>query len=144
MINKFLKIFSIFILLSGLIAIMVIKNISAEKQKYINQLELSLREEQEKNQLYQIEWEHMISPLNLKKISEMILTNDYTKYFVVLDKDEIDKNNNSFQDIIYILTHKMRFGIISKCFKERFNYGKFNKTHSTETKLERPSYDGCR
>ena len=32
----------------------------------------------------------------------MILTNDYTKYFVVLDKDEIDKNNNSFQDIITI------------------------------------------
>ncbi len=102
MINKFLKIFSVFILLSGLIAIMVIKNISAEKQNYINQLELSLREEQEKNQLYQIEWEHMISPLNLKKISEMILTNDYTKYFVVLDKDEIDKNNNYFQDIITI------------------------------------------
>ena len=89
-------------MLSGLIAIMVIKNISAEKQKYINQLELSLREEQEKNQLYQIEWEHMISPLNLKIISEMILTNDYTKYFVVLDKVEIDKNNNSFQDIITI------------------------------------------
>ncbi len=55
MISAFVKILSVAVLLTGLLAIMVIKNISAEKQKYINELELTLREEQKINELYKIE-----------------------------------------------------------------------------------------
>ena len=102
MISTFFKILSVIILLSGLLAIMVIKNISAEKQKYINELELTLREEQKKNELYKIEWDHLVSPINIKKISEMIITNDYQKYFVVLDDEDIEQNNELFNDVIEV------------------------------------------
>ena len=44
----------------------------------------------------------MISPINLKKISEMVISNDYTKYFVVLDKDDLGQENQVFQDIIAV------------------------------------------
>ena len=102
MISTFFKILSVVILLTGLLAIMVIKNISAEKQKYINELELTLREEQKRNELYKIEWEHLVSPMNIKKISEMIITDDYEKYFVVLDDDDIEQNNELFNDVIEV------------------------------------------
>ena len=68
MISAFFKILSVAVLLTGLLAIMVIKNISAEKQKYINELELTLREEQKINELYKIEWDHLVSPMNLSLI----------------------------------------------------------------------------
>ena len=102
MISTLFKILSIAILLTGLLAIMVIKNISAEKQKYINELELTLRQEQKINELYKIEWDHLISPMNIKKISEMIITNDYEKYFVVLDNEDIEQNNELFNDVITV------------------------------------------
>ena len=102
MISSLFKIFSVIILLTGLLAIMIIKNISAEKQNYINELEITLREEQNKGELFKIEWDHMISPINLKKISEMVISNDYTKYFVVLDKDDLGQENQVFQDIIAV------------------------------------------
>ena len=102
MISAFFKILSVAILLTGLLAIMVIKNISAEKQKYINELELTLREEQKINELYKIEWDHLVSPMNIKKISKMIITNDYEKYFVVLDNEDIEENNELFNDVIEI------------------------------------------
>jgi hypothetical protein len=102
MISAFFKILSVAILLTGLLAIMVIKNISAEKQKYINELELTLREEQKINELYKIEWDHLISPMNIKKISEMVINNDYEKYFVVLDNEDIEQNNELFKDVITV------------------------------------------
>ncbi len=69
MISAFFKILSVAILLTGLLAIMVIKNISAEKQKYINELELTLREEQKINELYKIEWDHLVS-LSLHQLQQ--------------------------------------------------------------------------
>ncbi len=102
MISALFKILSVAVLLTGLLAIMVIKNISAEKQKYINELELTLREEQKINELYKIEWDHLVSPMNIKKISEMIITNDYEKYFVVLDNEDIQENNELFNDVITV------------------------------------------
>ena len=102
MISAFFKILSVAVLLMGLLAIMVIKNISAEKQKYINELELTLREEQKTNELYKIEWDHLVSPINIKKISEMIITNDYEKYFVVLDNEDVEQNNELFNDVITV------------------------------------------
>ena len=102
MISTFFKILSVVILLTGLLAIMVIKNISAEKQKFITELELTLREEQKINELYKIEWDHLVSPINIKKISEMIITNDYEKYFVVLDDEDIEQNNELFNDVIEV------------------------------------------
>ena len=102
MISAFFKILSVAVLLTGLLAIMVIKNISAEKQKYINELELTLREEQKINELYKIEWDHLVSPMNIKKFSEMIITNDYEKYFVVLDNEDIEENNELFNDVIEV------------------------------------------
>ena len=102
MISTFFKILSVVILLTGLLAIMVIKNISAEKQKFITELELALRDEQKINELYKIEWDHLVSPINIKKISEMIITNDYEKYFVVLDDEDIEQNNELFNDVIEV------------------------------------------
>ena len=40
--------------------------------------------------------------MNIKKISEMIITNDYEKYFVVLDNEDIEENNELFNDVIEI------------------------------------------
>ena len=39
---------------------------------------------------------------NIKKISEMIITNDYEKYFVVLDNEDIEENNELFNDVIEV------------------------------------------
>jgi hypothetical protein len=32
----------------------------------------------------------------------MVISNDYTKYFVVLDKDDLGQENQVFQDIIAV------------------------------------------
>ena len=102
MVNKILKIMSILLLISGLLSIMIIKNISVQKQKYLEQLKVELKEEENKNQLYKIQWDYLVSPLNLKKLSEMIMTNDYSKYFVVLDEEDLLQDKGLYQDVISV------------------------------------------
>ena len=102
MVNKILKIMSILLLISGLLSIMIIKNISVQKQKYLEQLKVELKEEENKNQLYKIQWDYLVSPLNLKKLSEMIMTNDYSKYFVVLDEKDLLQDKGLYQDVISV------------------------------------------
>ena len=102
MVNKILKILSILLLISGLLSIMIIKNISVQKQKYLEQLKVELKEEENKNQLYKIQWDYLVSPVNLKKLSEMIMTNDYSKYFVVLDEEDLLQDKGLYQDVISV------------------------------------------
>jgi len=102
MVNKILKIMSILLLISGLLSIMIIKNISVQKQKYLEQLKVELKKEENKNQLYKIQWDYLVSPVNLKKLSEMIMTNDYSKYFVVLDEEDLLQNKGLYQDVISV------------------------------------------
>ena len=71
MVNKILKIMSILVLIAGLLLIMIIKNISVQKKNYLEQLKVELKEEENKNQLFKIQWEYLVSPVNLKKISTM-------------------------------------------------------------------------
>ena len=93
---------SVLLLIGGLLSIMIIKNISAQKQTYLNQLKVELKEEETKNQLYMIQWDYLVSPINLKKISEMIFTNDYSKFFVVLDKEDLLQDKELYQDVISV------------------------------------------
>ena len=93
---------SILLLISGLLSIMIIKNISVQKQKYLEQLKVELKEEENKNQLYKIQWDYLVSPVNLKKLSEMIMTNDYSKYFVVLDEKDLLQDKGLYQDVISV------------------------------------------
>ena len=93
---------SILLLISGLLSIMIIKNISVQKQKYLEQLKVELKEEENKNQLYKIQWDYLISPINLKKLSEMIITNDYSKYFVVLDEEDLLQDEELYQNVISV------------------------------------------
>ena len=93
---------SILLLISGLLSIMIIKNISVQKQKYLEQLKVELKEEENKNQLYKIQWDYLVSPVNLKKLSEMIITNDYSKYFVVLDEKDLLQDKELYQDVISV------------------------------------------
>jgi len=102
MVNKILKIMSILLLIGGLLSIMIIKNISVQKQKYLDQLKVELKEEENKNQLYKIQWDYLISPVNLKKLSEMIVTNDYSKYFIVLNEEDLLKDKDLYQDVISV------------------------------------------
>ena len=102
MVNKILKIMSILLLIGGLLSIMIIKNISVQKQKYLEQLKVELKEEENKNQLYKIQWDYLVSPVNLKKLSEMIITNDYSKYFVVLDEKDLLQDKELYQDVISV------------------------------------------
>tara|TARA_Y100000590_G_scaffold165024_1_gene188980 strand:+ start:231 stop:572 length:342 start_codon:yes stop_codon:yes gene_type:complete len=102
MVNKILKIMSILLLIGGLLSIMIIKNISVQKQKYLEQLKVELKEEKNKNQLYKIQWDYLVSPVNLKKLSEMIITNDYSKYFVVLDEEDLLQDKELYQDVISV------------------------------------------
>ena len=102
MVNKILKIMSILLLIGGLLSIMIIKNISVQKQKYLEQLRVELKEEENKNQLYKIQWDYLVSPVNLKKLTEMIITNDYSKYFVVLDEEDLLENEELYQDVISV------------------------------------------
>ena len=93
---------SILLLIGGLLSIMIIKNISVQKQKYLEQLKVELKEEENKNQLYKIQWDYLVSPVNLKKLSEMIITNDYSKYFVVLDEEDLLQDKGLYQDVISV------------------------------------------
>ena len=93
---------SILLLIGGLLSIMIIKNISVQKQKYLEQLKVELKEEENKNQLYKIQWDYLVSPVNLKKLSEMIITNDYSKYFVVLDEEDLLQDEELYQDVISV------------------------------------------
>jgi len=93
---------SILLLIGGLLSIMIIKNISVQKQKYLEQLKVELKEEENKNQLYKIQWDYLVSPVNLKKLSEMIITNDYSKYFVVLDEKDLLQDKELYQDVISV------------------------------------------
>ena len=102
MVNKILKIMSILLLIGGLLSIMIIKNISVQKQKYLEQLRVELKEEENKNQLYKIQWDYLVSPVNLKKLSQMIITNDYSKYFVVLDEEDLLQDKELYQDVISV------------------------------------------
>tara|TARA_X000000368_G_scaffold363542_1_gene308750 strand:+ start:843 stop:1184 length:342 start_codon:yes stop_codon:yes gene_type:complete len=102
MVNKILKIMSILLLIGGLLSIMIIKNISVQKQKYLEQLKVELKEEENKNQLYKIQWDYLVSPINLKKLSQMVITNDYSKYFVVLDEEDLLQDKELYQDIISV------------------------------------------
>ena len=102
------KIFSILLFISGLGGIFIVKNISYQKEMYINILEVNLREEVNRNQLYKLEWEYLISPINLQEISKEISKDRYTKYFNVLDKDNLLNKNNSgqYQDLITVVEPK--------------------------------------
>ena len=102
MVNRILKILSILLLISGLLAIMIIKNISFQKQKYLDQLKVELKKEEHKNQLYKIQWDYLVSPINLKKLSQMIITNDYSKYFVVLNEEDLLQDKELYQDVINV------------------------------------------
>ena len=102
MVNRILKILSILLLISGLLAIMIIKNISVQKQKYLEQLKVELKKEENKNQLYKIQWDYLVSPINLKKLSQMIITNDYSKFFVVLNEEDLLKDKELYQDVINV------------------------------------------
>ena len=102
MVNKILKILSVLLLIGGLLSIMVIKKIQVQKQNYLKQLKVELKEEENINRLYKIEWESLVAPINLKKISEMVLTNDYNKYFVVLDEDDSTQKEEIYQDVIRV------------------------------------------
>ena len=93
---------SILLLIGGLLSIMIIKNISVQKQNYLEQLKVELKEEENKNQLYKIQWDYLVSPVNLKKLSEMIITNDYSKYFVVLDEEDLLQDKGLYQDVISV------------------------------------------
>ena len=93
---------SILLLVGGLLLIMIIKNISVQKQKYLEQLKVELKEEENKNQLYKIQWDYLVSPVNLKKLSEMIITNDYSKYFVVLEEKDLLQDKELYQDVISV------------------------------------------
>ena len=97
---------SILLLISGLLSIMIIKNISVQKQKYLEQLKVELKEEENKNQLYKIQWDYLVSPVNLKKLSEMIMTNDYSKYFVVLDDEDLLQDKGLYQDVISVFENQ--------------------------------------
>ena len=107
--KKTLKIFSIFIFISGLAGTFIVKNISYQKEMYINSLEVTLREEINRNQLYKLEWEYLISPINLQEISKEISKDEYNKYFIVLDKDDLLNKNNieQYQDIITVVEPKV-------------------------------------
>ena len=102
MVNKILKILSILLLISGLLSIMIIKNISVQKQKYLEQLKVELKKEENKNQLYKIQWDYLVSPINLKKLSQMIINNDYSKYFVVLNEEDLLQDKELYQDVINV------------------------------------------
>ena len=106
--KKTLKIFSIFIFISGLAGTFIVKNISYQKEMYINSLEVTLREEINRNQLYKLEWEYLISPINLQEITRKISNDEYNKYFIVLDKDDLLNENNmeQYQDLITVVEPK--------------------------------------
>ena len=102
--NKVIKIISLLTLLLGLVTVMVVKNISHQKQRYVNSLELELRKEASLNDLLKIEWEYLVSPINLKNITEKINSSEYNKYFIVLDKDELkrDLNIGDYSDLVIV------------------------------------------
>ena len=68
----------------------------------VPELKVELKEEENKNQLYKIQWDYLVSPINLKKLSQMVITNDYSKYFVVLDEEDLLQDKELYQDVISV------------------------------------------
>ena len=74
-----------------------------ENQRKI-EIVYSTRKEVSLNDLLKIEWEYLVSPINLKDITEKINISEYNKYFIVLDKDELkrDLNLGDYSDIVIV------------------------------------------
>jgi len=49
-----------------------------------------------------MEWNQLVSPINLKKLSQMIISNDYSNFFVVLDEEDLIQNKELYQDVISV------------------------------------------
>ena len=103
--SNIIKTISLLTLLIGLVTVMIVKNISHQKQRFVNNLQLELRKESSLNDLLKIEWEYLVSPINLKEITEKINTNEYNKYFIVLDRNEFrrDLKIDDYNDVINIV-----------------------------------------
>ena len=106
MTKNLFKVFLIIFFVLGVIGISIVKNISVQKRNYISQLQLELYKQQETFDMYKIEWDHIISPINLgSKINEYFLES-YNQTFVVINKDILaPKYKNDLDEMYNINTN---------------------------------------
>ena len=105
MVKNISKLFLILFFIFGIIGISIIKNISVQKKNYITQLQLELYKQQETFDIYKIEWDHLISPINLGSKSNSYTLESYNETFVVINEEIFTpKYQNELNEILNINT----------------------------------------
>ena len=105
MIKNVFKLFLILFFIFGIIGISIIKNISVQKKNYITQLQLELYKQQETFDIYKIEWDHLISPINLGSKINSYTLESYNKTFVVINEEIFTtKYQNELDEMLNIDT----------------------------------------
>ena len=105
MVKNVFKLFLVLFFIFGIIGISIIKNISVQKKNYISQLQLELYKQQETFDIYKIEWDHLISPINLGSKINGYTLESYNKTFVVINEEIfMPKYKNELDEMLNINT----------------------------------------
>jgi hypothetical protein len=105
MVKNVFKLFLVLFFIFGIIGISIIKNISVQKKNYITQLQLELYKQQETFDIYKIEWDHLISPINLGSKINSYTLESYNKTFVVINEEIFTlKYQNELDEMLNIDT----------------------------------------
>ena len=105
MVKNVFKLFLVLFFIFGIIGISIIKNISVQKKNYITQLQLELYKQQETFDIYKIEWDHLISPINLGSKMNGYTLESYNKTFVVINEEIFTpKYKNELDEMLNINT----------------------------------------
>jgi hypothetical protein len=105
MVKNLFKLFLVLFFIFGIIGISIIKNISVQKKNYITQLQLELYKQQETFDIYKIEWDHLISPINLGSKINSYTLESYNKTFVVINEEIFTpKYQNELDEMLNINT----------------------------------------
>ena len=108
MVKNIFKLFLVIFFIFGIIGISIVKNISVQKKNYISQLQLELHKQQEAFDIYKIEWDHLISPINLGSKINGYTLESYNNTFVVINEEIlIPKYKNELDEMFNInITNK--------------------------------------
>jgi len=107
MIANLFKIFLITFFIFGIIGISIVKNISVQKRNYISQLQLELHKHQETFDIYKIEWDHLVSPINLGSKINGYTLKSYNQTFVIINEEILTPKYKNELDEMYNINTKI-------------------------------------
>jgi|TARA_B110000971_G_scaffold214193_1_gene245958 hypothetical protein len=111
---NFIKTFLVVFFILGAIGISIVKNISVQKQNYITQLEFKLYEQQEKFNIYKIQWDHLTSPITLESKINGYTLEKYNKTFIVINEESLSATYQNDLDSMFNVNTKVILNNVGK------------------------------